>query len=223
MSCPVRQSFAPPQQTPLPALALPPSQAGRLLAALLPGLAEGRRCYCLDGGNCFNPYELAAQARRQGLAPTPLLERLFVSRAYTCHQLLEAATTMLAPLAARPEPPLAMILGLDRLFLDDDIGLEERRRIFSRLLARVGELIGRGLPLLLTVMNAECGMRNAECKNFYEPFQIRTTENLLPQLPHLFNPQSALEPGAGVADEDVRAPGFIPHSTFRIPHFEAAR
>jgi hypothetical protein len=142
------------------AMALPvaASDMGRLIAAFLPLLIQGRPLYCLDGGNCFDPYRLAELARRQGLDPAMILERVFVSRAYTCHQLVEGARTLLTPLIegplgqARPpgEAPLAGILGIDRLFLDDDVPLFERRHLFERLLEQARRLRGAGLPLFLT-------------------------------------------------------------------------
>lgn len=219
MSCPVRSFMPAPSAAPrtplpetdglLPALALPRGQAGHLVAALLPALAEGRPCYCLDGGNCFDPYVLTSQARRLGLNPKPLLERIFISRAYTCHQLLEAITSMLAPLAERPEPPLAVILGLDRLFLDDDIPLGERRRLYSRVVARIKELLQRGLPLLTAVTHAECGVRNAEWRPFYAALQLRDADEVMP-VSVLDQPQwgsrttQVIEmAGAGGADEGV--------------------
>ena len=155
---------APPTPPQLPTLALGPGQTGRLVAALLPWLAQGRRCYCLDGGNTFDPYELSTEARAQGLDPAPLLERIFISRAYTCHQLLEAVATMLPPLAEHPTPPLVLILGLDRMFLTDELALEERRRVFERIVARAVRLVQRGLPLLATLAIADCGLRIADCE-----------------------------------------------------------
>ena len=79
---------------PIVALAGAGGLTGRLLAAMLPQLARGRRVYCLDGGNLFDPWRLTELARAHGLDPEALLERVFVSRAYTCYQLLEAAQTI---------------------------------------------------------------------------------------------------------------------------------
>jgi hypothetical protein len=135
-----------------PALMLPEGRThGRLLAALLPWLARGGRIYCLDGGNAFAPYKLAAAAAQAGLDPADVLERVFVSRAYTCHQLVEATETMLAAPAAERPAPLAIVLQVDRLFHDEDIPLHERRSLFDRIVGNVGRLHRDGLPLLLTL------------------------------------------------------------------------
>ena len=84
---------------PIVALGLPGRQTGRLLADCMPLLCQGRDIYCLDGGSIFDPGRLAGLARTVGLEPGPVLDRVFVSRAYTCHQLAAAADTLLAPLA----------------------------------------------------------------------------------------------------------------------------
>jgi hypothetical protein len=147
------------------ALGVAHSQTDRVIAAFLPLLRAGRRLYCLDGANCFNPYRLAAAARQRGLDPEGVLERVFVSRAYTCHQLAEAAETMLPPLvteAAGPladesEPPLVGLLGIDRLFLDEDLPLHERRHLYGRMLERAGLMHRRGLPIFITFVSDPAG------------------------------------------------------------------
>lgn len=140
------------------ALAVPPGRTGSLLAALGPALADGLALYCLDGGNAFDPLRLAAQLRRAGIPPAPILaERLFVSRAFTCHQLAGAVTQLLAPLAEQEPRPLAMILGVERLFLDEDISFFERRHLFGRILENARALARRGLPILVT-----CGAERAD-------------------------------------------------------------
>ena len=141
---------------PIVALGLPGRQTGRLLADCMPLLCQGRNIYCLDGGNIFDPCRLAELARTVGLEPGPVLDRVFVSRAYTCHQLAEAADTLLAPLAELNRDktsldPLVIILGIDRLFLDEDITLYERRHLYRRVLQRI-TWISRRMPLLATFM-----------------------------------------------------------------------
>jgi hypothetical protein len=124
---------------------------GRLLAGLLPWIAHGGLVYCIDGGNAFDPYRLTTQTRQAGLEMPDVLERVFVSRAYTCHQLLESIETMLPPLAQKPLPPLALLLHLDHLFHEEDISLEERRYLFDRIVEKVAALHREGLTLLLTL------------------------------------------------------------------------
>ncbi|MCE5230519.1 hypothetical protein LLG95_13125 [bacterium] len=131
----------------VPAAAWP---AGRMVAAMLPRLQAGHRLYCVDGGNLFNPYPLTAAARSLALDPNALLERILVSRAYTCHQLVAAVEELLADAARRDPDAAGAILGIDRLFLDDDIAIEERRHLYGRILDEAARLSRAGMPLLIT-------------------------------------------------------------------------
>jgi hypothetical protein len=125
-------------------------ETGRLIAALGPVVRRGVPLFCLDGGNAFNPYRLAVLIRREGGDPLELLDRIYVSRAYTCHQLASSAETLLGALiGARPRPMVA-VLGIDRLFHDEDLPLWEREFLYGRLLAHVRALHRRGLPVLVT-------------------------------------------------------------------------
>ena len=91
-----------------------------------------------------------------------VLERVFVSRAYTCHQLLEATRGMLGPLAKERPAPLAMVLHVDHLFHDEDLPLHERRWLFDRIADGVAGLHRRGLPVVLTVCPAGKGGKSGE-------------------------------------------------------------
>lgn len=135
---------------PLCALRLEERETGRLIAALGPVVRRGVPLFCLDGGNAFNPYRLAVLIRREGGEPFELLDRIYVSRAYTCHQLVSSAETLLGALiGARPRPMVA-VLGIDRLFHDEDLPLWEREFLYGRLLTHVRALHRRGLPVLAT-------------------------------------------------------------------------
>ncbi|MEN6627745.1 MAG: hypothetical protein ABFD69_16080 [Candidatus Sumerlaeia bacterium] len=136
--------------------AVPASElsAGRLLAAMLPRLAAGKRLYCVDGGNLFNPYQLATAARARGLDPAGLLERILVSRAYTCHQLVAAVEELLADAARRDPDAAGAILGVDLLFMNEDIPIEERAHLYGRILDEAVRLARSGMPLLITFVGA---------------------------------------------------------------------
>ena len=136
---------------PILAVTAPASKTGRVIAALGPLLLQGRALYCLDGGNVFDPYRLALWMRAQGFDPAPALERIFVSRAYTCHQLVGAVEAMLSPLVEQEPTPVVALLGVDKLFHDEDLPLHERRYLFDRIVACAGDLGRRGLPFLITL------------------------------------------------------------------------
>lgn len=162
-------------------LVLPRRQTGAMLAAFGPLLGRGLRLYCLDAGNAFNPLPLATWLRARQQDVRPVFEhQVFVSRAFTCYQLAGAAQTLLDPLAQAAGPRVAVLLGLEEMFLDEDIRLKERRYLFERILRQTERLTAEGLPLLVT-----CGQGG---KNIWMP-QIARRVNILPDihtiLPHI--------------------------------------
>src|SRR5690606_5541175 len=111
----------------------------RLLSQMLGGLAplilEGERTlYCADSMNAFDPYAFSTYARRRGFDPGPALDRIFVTRSFTIHQLEAVAAEMLLPLAHLEPRPLVALLGLDHLFLEETLPLRERRQVLERIL-----------------------------------------------------------------------------------------
>lgn len=120
----------------------------RGLAVLTVGRRQG--VCVLDGVNRFDPYPFAALARRMGADIGPPLDRVRVSRAFTIHQLREAVDRLLPPLLEEASPPLAVVLGLEHLFLEESLPLWERRHVLDAILRRLGALRGAGLSILAT-------------------------------------------------------------------------
>ena len=132
-------------------------QSGKLVEALGPWLLRGWSVWCLDAGNVFDPLPLARWLRAQGgNARVALEEQVFVSRAYTCHQLATAARQLLAPLGQGSGAGIeraecaALITRIESMFLDEDIPLFERRFLFTRTLQEAAALAQQGVPVLLT-------------------------------------------------------------------------
>jgi hypothetical protein len=126
------------------------NQQGFLLGALINYLAEGGWVYCLDAGNGFDPYPLALATRARGLPAEAFLKQVLVSRAATCHQIVSVVEEMLLPLAENPDGKVVAVLGIDTLFVDEDIPLFERRYLFGRTLDGIGALRAAGIGCLVT-------------------------------------------------------------------------
>lgn len=111
----------------------------------------------VDGGNRFDAYRLARALRRGGHDPSPLLARVAISRAFTCHQL--AAT-----LAPPPDPPAPLVvLDLLSTFQDENVPLGERARLFDAGLARLRAL-ARAAPVLVTARSAHAAFLEPLCQ-----------------------------------------------------------
>lgn len=99
----------------------------------------------VDCGGFFDPYLLAVEARRLGLAPEAVLERVMVARALTGYQEIRALLNL------RGLPPGRPVYLLNPLFplADDDLPRGERRWLFRRLLGAVRYFSRAGCPLRL--------------------------------------------------------------------------
>jgi hypothetical protein len=100
------------------------------MLTLIARLAERGPVRVLDGGNQFNVYLVSRplQGRKD------LLERISISRAFTCYQLLaslERATT-------HPSPYI--VLDLLSTFFDENVPFSERRRLLEYCLPQLDRL-----------------------------------------------------------------------------------
>jgi hypothetical protein len=82
--------------------------------------------WVVDGGNCFDALWVARHIAASGLAPAPALGRIHVSRAFTCHQLAERL------LSLSPYMSPLVVLGLLDTFYDENVRLDEVRRLLNR-------------------------------------------------------------------------------------------
>ncbi len=84
----------------------------------------------VDGGNLYNVYPVARAARGR----TEVLERISVSRAFSCYQVL----TMLESMPAEPVP--FVVLDLLRTFYDQSVWAAERKRLLRKCLTHLDRL-----------------------------------------------------------------------------------
>lgn len=102
----------------------------------------------LDAANCFNPHQLAEFARRCRRAPEEFLERVYVSRAFTCFQLDELIAR--TPAAARRYQARRILLtGLPDIYDDEELKAGEVLAVFRRSLAQLQRWPGRALTALV--------------------------------------------------------------------------
>lgn len=119
-----------------------------LLAAATTLAADGLSVRLFDGGNSFDGYFVARLARRLALvaparaaaAPDPydILNRLRLSRAFTCFQLAELIET------APPGPDPLFVLDLLSTFYDESVPLRDTERLLATVLTHLRRLAGAG-------------------------------------------------------------------------------
>ena len=110
----------------------------------------GHRVLYLDGANAFDPYIAARMAREASLDARTVLSRLFISRAFTCHQFETMVADRLEASLRRYRPGLVMISGWGHLFHDENVPLKEAMRLLESTACAVRRLSERGAPVLAT-------------------------------------------------------------------------
>lgn len=105
-----------------------------LLRAVVHWAARGGEVRVLDGANHFDGYFVARAAYRWSPEPTATLERIRLSRAFTCFQLAQRIDSL--PIASAP----TVILGFLNTFYDESVPLAEAQRLLDQTLMRLKAL-----------------------------------------------------------------------------------
>jgi hypothetical protein len=142
---------------------IPHPARGRILLLVSPGdtlpalfelvarLALQDSLYVLDGGNTFQGYYLARALRRYTADIAAPMQRVLLSRAFTCYQMSalldEDCFTPGSP-SSRPAP----ILVLDFLssFYDQGVRITDRRRLLTGCIRRL-QILSRRAPVAVWV------------------------------------------------------------------------
>jgi hypothetical protein len=120
----------------------------RLAAYLIGRVAlQGSPVTLVDAAQSFDPYLVARVGRYRGLDLRVLLERIRLSRAFTCHQLATLLCETLPATGSGGEP--LFVLGPCALFYDDQVALTERRNLFKQVAASLAFLGRRGRGVFL--------------------------------------------------------------------------
>jgi hypothetical protein len=122
---------------------------GLALRALARPLLCGEAVVAVDGGNRFDPYEIARAARASGGDGREALSRIRISRAFTCYQMEALLSRRLPEALARFDARLALVLGLPETFADADVPYAEACRVFRNCLSELRRLALAGTRVVL--------------------------------------------------------------------------
>ncbi len=123
-------------------LVVAPRGVTESLMSMLATLALNGRVLVLDGGNCFDGYALARALRRQTHRVQEALKQVWLSRAFTCYQMV----AMLAELPVDGTP--VVVLDLLSTFLDENVNLAKRQRLLDSSLNLLRR-ISTGAPVAI--------------------------------------------------------------------------
>jgi hypothetical protein len=145
-----------------------------LALALCAQIALQRPVWVVDGGNRFDALWMAEYIARGGRAPEPVLARIHISRAFTCHQMAERILSL--PSEAAP----LVVLHLLDTFYDEDIPLAEARRLLGALWPMLRRR-SRSAPVALTLIPPR-SERVADRACFYSEILRRADRRVGPEL-----------------------------------------
>jgi hypothetical protein len=94
----------------------------------------------VDGGNLFSPYAVAEIARDCGLNSQIALERVYVSRAFTVHQLSSLILERLRFALRKTKARLLIVSNISSLFSDRDVSKTEAGELFVKTCSKLSEI-----------------------------------------------------------------------------------
>ena len=87
----------------------------------------------IDGGNTFRLYKVSRIAQLHKLSPRQVLERIFISRAFTAYQMTSIILDKLKEATERFSSKLVIISDIAGLYLDKDVPLAEAKDVLNQL------------------------------------------------------------------------------------------
>jgi hypothetical protein len=115
-------------------------------------MAGGNSLAVVDGCNRFDVHALSRFARTRKIDPNKFLNRIFISRGFTCYQMEQAITHKLPSFLSTIRSSTALIFGLLDTFYDEQASLREVRQILQRLLVSFQIMKASGTSLLLVCL-----------------------------------------------------------------------
>ncbi len=120
-------------------------------------MANGNSIAVVDGCNRFDAHALSRFARARKIDPDKFLERIFVSRGFTCYQIEQAITRKLPSFLGKIKSNTALIFGVLDTLYDEQASLHEAQQILQRILNAFKKMKSKGVSLLLA-----CSERKVE-------------------------------------------------------------
>jgi len=151
-------------------------------------MADGNSIAVVDGCNRFDVHALSRFARARKIDPNKFLNRIFISRGFTCYQMEQAIVRKLPSFLPTIHSQTALIFGLLDTFYDEQAQLREVQQILQRLLVSFQNMKRTGASLLLvclerTVAPPERNQLFATLKKGVDRvYKLDTNERGTPQL-----------------------------------------
>ena len=104
----------------------------------------------VDGGNTFRLYNVSCIAQLHGLDPREVLERIFISRAFTAYQMTSLALDKLQNAVEKYNSKLVIISDIAGLYLDKDVPKREAKDVFNQLTIYLSNFVKENHVIVFT-------------------------------------------------------------------------
>jgi hypothetical protein len=112
-------------------------------------LMQNRRVAVIDGANRFSPHMLASIARRHRIDPEILLDRIVISRAFTCYQMESAVADHAPEYLTRHDCSMLIVFGPLDLFYDEQAPMRDVHRGLQHMLDALAHIKAQGIAVLI--------------------------------------------------------------------------
>lgn len=116
--------------------------------------SENHSALWLDSGNLFNPYRISEISRKLGENPKQVLKSIFISRAFTCHQMSSLILEKLKNNLKERGAKIITITNLPTLYLNSDLSKKEAAKAFNPIVEHLEKLKEKDVLVLLTASNS---------------------------------------------------------------------
>ena len=103
----------------------------------------------IDGANTFRLYQTTRLARLCQLDPKQVLDRIYISRAFTAYQMTEIILQKLDDAVKDCDAKLVIISDIAAMFLDKDVEEQEAKRIYSQVTTRLSTFAKENLSIVI--------------------------------------------------------------------------
>jgi hypothetical protein len=97
----------------------------------------GSNVVFIDGASTFRLYQITRLARLHQLDPKQVLDRIYISRAFTAYQMAALILQKLEDAVKTCNAKLVIISDIPAMFLDKDVQEEEAKSIYSQVTTRL--------------------------------------------------------------------------------------
>ncbi len=161
----------------------------------------------IDGGNTFRLYEITRLARLHKLDPKQVLDHIYISRAFTAHQMTCLILEKLKDVVKRYKAKVVVISDISGLFLDQDILDKEARRIYSQVVTYLSELTQKNQQILLATYLPH---RNSKRNNFLHALSCARANTIIALRQSKYKYTVTLEKHPGLKLGTVEIPTVTP-------------